>query len=92
MDMTHTKEDFIKRFTARLKEELSDVDTYNNLYEALKMQGMYEEAEEIEEIARDEFEHAETLYELLEEHGHDTSTDEEIAVLWHKAKDAFHVR
>ena len=87
----HSREELMKCFVNRLKEELTDIDTYNTLYESLKAHGMYEDAAEIEEIARDEFEHAETLFEILKEHGHDLSADQEIATLWHKAKSVFHL-
>lgn len=87
----HNREELMKCFINRLKEELIDIDTYNTLYESLKAHGMYDDAAEIEEIARDEFEHAETLHEILEEHGHDVSNEQDIAALWHKAKSAFHL-
>ena len=87
----HSYEELMKCFVNRLKEELMDVDTYNTLYESLKAHGMHEDAAEIEDIARDEFKHAEILYEILKEHRHDLSADQEITTLWHKAKSAFNL-
>lgn len=87
----YSREDLMKVLVNRLKEELTDVDTYNSLYESFKAHGMYEEAAEIEEIARDEFTHAEALCDILKEHGHDLHADQEIASLWHKAKSVFHI-
>lgn len=88
---THTEEDLVKFLVSRLKEELTDVDTYNSLYELFEMRGMYDEAEDIEDIARDEFKHAEILSDILEEHGYDLHSDQDIKTLWHKAKKAFNV-
>lgn len=87
----HDREDLPKVLLSRLKEELTDVDTYNSLYESFKAHGMYEEAAEIEEIARDEFTHANALYDILKEHGHDPYTDHDVHPLWHKAKSVFHI-
>lgn len=87
----YSREELMKHLVNRLKEELTDVDTYNSLYESFKAQGMYEEADEIEEIARDEFTHAEALCNILKEHGHDLHTDQEITSLWHRAKSVFHI-
>lgn len=86
---TYSREELMKHLVNRLKEELTDVDTYNSLYESFKAHGMYEEAAVIEEIARDEFTHAEALYDILKEHGHDLQADQEIATYWLKAKRAF---
>lgn len=89
----YSREDLMKVLVSRLKDELTDVDTYNSLYESFKAHGMYEEAAEIEEIARDEFTHAKALYDILKEHGHehDLHADQEIASLWHRAKSVFHI-
>lgn len=87
----YSREELMKHLVNRLKEELTDVDTYNSLYESFKAHGMYEEAAEIEEIARDEFTHAEALCDILKEHGHDLYADQEIASLWHRAKSVFHI-
>jgi ferritin len=87
----YSREDLMKVLVNRLKEELTDVDTYNSLYESFKAHGMYEEAAEIEEIARDEFTHAEALYDILKEHGYDLHADQEITSLWHRAKSVFHI-
>lgn len=87
----YSREDLMKVLVVRLKDELTDVDTYNSLYESFKAHGMYEEAAEIEEIARDEFTHAEALCDILKEHGYDLQADQEIASLWHRAKSVFHI-
>lgn len=83
------KNEFVEHLKNRLKEELTDVDTYNSLYESFKAHGFCDEAQDIEAIACDEFRHAECLEEILREHGHDVSTDKEISSLWHRAKQVF---
>jgi rubrerythrin len=87
----HNREELIKCLVARLKEELMDVETYNTLFESLTDHRLYEDADVIEDIARDEFSHAQAIAEILEEHGHDLSDDQELHALWHKAKHAFRV-
>lgn len=87
----HTEEDIMKFLVVRLKDELNDVETYNSLYESFKAHEMYEEASVIEEIARDEFSHAEAIYDILEDYGHVPHDDPEIAHLWHRAKHVFHI-
>lgn len=87
----YSREELMKPLVNRLKEELTDVDTYNSLYESFKAHGLYEDAAEIEEIARDEFTHAEALCDILKEHGYDLHADQEIASLWHRAKSVFHI-
>ena len=73
----------------KAKEELRDVVAYGELYDKLAAKGMHGEARVIEEIAKDEHEHAEVLCELLEEHGHMKRDDAELKDLWHKANEAF---
>jgi rubrerythrin len=87
-----TKDDLMKCIANRLKEELIDVSVYNSLYEDFETVSMYAEADEIEEIAREEFTHANALYEILEEHGYDKLIDQEIMNLWYKAKSIFHIK
>lgn len=87
----HSKDELMKCLVNRLKEELLDVDTYNSLYESLKAHGMHDEAAEIEEIARDEFSHAEAIADMLEEHEYNLDNDQEIMSLWHKARRAFNM-
>ena len=77
----------LKHYCDRLREELSDVETYGNLYEVLMSQGMREDAEVIEEIAEDELSHAMALYKLLEIHHHEIDT--ETKARYHKARELF---
>lgn len=74
----------------RLEEELTDVCTYDTLYETFMSQRMFEEASFIELIARDEFKHATILQNILNTHRVDTSKHPEIPALWDKARRAFH--
>lgn len=83
--------DVLDRITDRLEEELTDVCTYNALYETFMSQHMFEEASFIELIARDEFKHANILQNILNTHRVDTSKHPEIPALWDKAKRAFHL-
>lgn len=85
----NVKDDVVKRFIGRVKEELADVDTYNSLYEYLMNNGLHGEAREIEKIARDEYHHAMILIDMLEDCGYDISADQEIMTHWFKAKRAF---
>lgn len=91
MEKIHDREELMKLLAHRLKDELTDVETYNSLYESLRAHGMYEEADEIEEIARDEFTHAEALCEILKEHGYDLHAEQELDFLWRRAKHVFHI-
>lgn len=85
----HTKDDLINHLSHRLKEELTDVCTYNDLYESLVSYHLYDEADIIEEITRDEFDHATAIYDILKMHGY--NEDEDTEALWHKAKMVFHI-
>lgn len=87
----HGKDELMLQLVNRVKEELVDVETYNGLYEMFMAQGLYEEAVEIEHIARDEFSHAEILCDILEEDDHLPSMDPDIKRLWQRAKEIFHV-
>lgn len=86
---TYSREELMKHLVNRLKEELTDVDTYNSLYESFKAHGLHGEACEIEKIARDEYRHAMMLTDMLEDYGYDVSADQEIMTHWFKAKRAF---
>lgn len=74
---------------ASLKEELQDVIKYSNMYDNLMKQGYYDEADEIEEIAREEFTHAEAIYDILDDWGYDLSSNEELLAMWKNAELAF---
>lgn len=85
-----TKEEIIKCFYDKLKEELTDVDAYNSIYESLLENDLHWEAHQIEEIAQDELAHAERLRYVLEEgYQHDFTGDKDMEALWHRAKKAF---
>jgi hypothetical protein len=79
--------DIVKTFCERMREELHDVIAYGELYEKLKADGHHEEAEMIEEIARDEYTHAKAFCVQLRHHHH--VMDDEMRELWHKADAAF---
>lgn len=85
----HTPEELNGCLHKRLKDELADVETYGNLYESFKANGMHAEAKLMEMIAREEYGHAETIREILEEHNRDLEGDGELKTLWHKAHVAF---
>ena len=68
--------DLMKSLDNRLKDELSDVSTYKNIYDKLISEGQHHAAELIEEIAHDEFTHAHALKKILETHGYDVHTDD----------------
>lgn len=79
-------------FVAHLKDELTDVEKYAELYDALEAQGFHDEADDIEEIARDEFKHATIIYDILDDWGYDIHQHHDITMMWHKAKEIFHMR
>ena len=89
MEKTYTKDDFINKFIIKAKEELGDVISYNNLYEALLDNKMYDEADEIEYIAQQEYHHARILMDILEEHDYDVDDDIDITNLCKKVKEIF---
>lgn len=75
----------------RLEEELTDVCTYNSLYEAFVSRGMPDEAYTIERIARDEYKHASLIQILLDNKGVAIPKESPIPDLWQKARAVFHV-
>ena len=81
----HTKADMLHMLAERLEEELEDVVTYGELYKHLIAHEMYDEADLVEEIARDEYSHATALCEHLKDIG-EYPTDEKYHKLWHEAK------
>lgn len=68
----------------RMKEELHDVITYGEIYEEMKAAGMHHDAEIIEDIARDEYDHAHALCKMIHH-----EMDEEADALWKEARAAF---
>ena len=89
IDKLYTNEECLNYLISKAKEELNDVISYNLLYESLKSHGMHEDAEEIEHIANQEYEHAETIFELLSERGYHIHDNSEIMSLRRKVKEIF---
>lgn len=89
IDKLYTKEEVLSCLVSKAKEELSDVISYNLLYESLKSHEMCDDAEEIEHIANQEYRHAKTIFELLMERGYDIHDNAEIMSLLRKVKEIF---
>lgn len=88
-DKLYTKDECLNYLISKAKEELNDVISYNALYESLKSHEKYDDAEEIEHIANQEYEHAETIFELLSEREYNIHNDLEIMSLLKKVKEIF---
>lgn len=81
-------DEFAKTFCEKLKDELHDVIAYGKLYDELVEAGKHHDAEIIEEIARDEYDHAHAIKRILDRHRHH-DVDEETKALWDEAARAF---
>lgn len=81
-------DEFAKTFCEKLKDELHDVIAYGKLYDELEAAGKHHDAEIIEEIARDECEHAYAIKSILDRHRH-YEMDAEVKALWDEAARAF---
>lgn len=90
IELKKQDDELIKHLVTRLKDELGDVETYNKLHCHLKNMHRYEDAELVEEIAHDEFEHAEAIREILEELNYDFS-EPGLELLWQRAYHIFHI-
>ena len=86
---TYTDEECLKHLISKAKEELSDVISYNQMYESLKAKGFHSDATDIEYIANQEYEHAKIIFDLLEERDYDVYEDLEIAALIEKVEEIF---
>ena len=86
---SYTDEECLKHLISKVKEELSDVISYNQMYESLKSKGLYSDARDIEHIANQEYEHAKIIFDLLEERDYDVYEDSEIAALIEKVEEIF---
>ena len=89
IDKLYTKEEVLNCLVAKAKEELNDVISYDLLYESLKHHEMYDDAEEIEHIANQEYKHAKIIFELLLERGYDIHSNAEITSLLKKVDEIF---
>lgn len=69
----------------KMKEELHDVLAYAKLHDELEDEGMHHDAEIIEDLARDEYDHAHALCRMIHHH----EMDEEAKALWKEARAAF---
>lgn len=74
---------------SKAKEELEDVISYNLLYKSLDENEMFDDADDIEHIANQEYRHAHIIFELLLERGYDVHDNAEITSLLNKVKEIF---
>ena len=86
---SYTDEECLKHLISKAKEELSDVISYNQMYESLKLKGLYDDAMDIEHIANQEYGHAKIIFDLLEERDYNVYDDSEIAALIEKVEEIF---
>ena len=89
VDKIYSREECTSRLVSKLKEELMDVISYNNLYESCMAHGHYEDAKDIEHIARQEYGHAEIIYEILEDREGEMRNSPEIKAMWETVKEIF---
>lgn len=80
--------EFTQILCEKLKDELHDVIAYGKLYDELVEAGKHHDAEIIEEIARDEYDHAHAIKRILDRHKHH-EIDAEAKALWDEAAHAF---
>ena len=88
----YTKEEILKNLTEELADELKGIKNYEDVYNSLKAIGLDAEADVIEDIAGDEYEHACALWDMLKKHGADLSGHETIAKDWECVKKIFNIR
>lgn len=89
VDKIYSKDECMSRLVSKLREELMDVISYNNLYESLMAHRHYEDAKDIEYIARQEYHHAQIIYDLLEDDEVEARNSTDIKSLWETVKDIF---
>lgn len=81
-------EEMRQRLVERYESELNDVLTYNTIYEKMLTEHLDDDASVIEHIARQEFNHAQYIREMLKEVGM-FSADERIKALEQKVCKVF---
>lgn len=80
-----TKEELIKIFRDKMRDELHDIEEDAKLYLELAEAGMTREADMIEAIAKEEYTHAKGYRTMLARHGHRLSNED--VELWEKVED-----
>lgn len=91
MKTLYNKDELIKHLTDELEEELEGIIKYEDVYYSLKALGLDTEADVIEDIAGDEYEHACHLWDMLKKHGADLSHHEKIQTDWESVKKIFKI-
>ena len=86
---TYTKDELMKKMVDELEEELEGIIEYDEIYNSFKELGLEVEADEIEQIARDEYDHACAIWDILDHHGCDVSHHTKIQDDWAKVKRIF---
>lgn len=86
---SYDEEECLKHLISKAKEELSDVISYNQMYESLKSRGLYDDATDIEHIANQEYVHAKIIFDLLKERDYDVYENSEIVALIEKVDEIF---
>lgn len=84
----YTETDMLDMLVEKLEEELEDVVAYGELYKHFVAHEMYDEAELVEDIAREEYSHAEAICTLLKNEEHYPHS-EKLSHLWYQAKTYF---
>ena len=86
---TYTKDELIKKMIDELEDELEGIIEYDEIYKSFNELGLEREANEIERIANDEYEHACAIWDILDYHGCDVSHHTKIQDDWTKVKHIF---
>lgn len=86
-----TKEEILEHLTEELEDELEGIKEYEDVYNSLVAEGLYAEADVIEDIAGDEYKHAQALWDMLKKHGVDLSHHEKIQKSWECVKKIFNI-
>ena len=92
MAMKYSKEELIKKLTEMLEDELEGIIEYDCMYNSMMELGLYDEAETVEEIANEEYTHAEAMWKMLKKHGVDFSQHHTINHNWEMVKEIFNLK
>jgi rubrerythrin len=82
------KEELVKKLTEMLEDELDGIIEYDCMYNSMMELGLIDEAEIVEDIANEEYTHAEAMWYMLKKHGVDLS-QHRINEHWQKVKEIF---
>lgn len=85
------KEELVKKLTEMLDDEIEGIIEYDCIYNSMMEMGLIEEAYIVEDIANEEYTHAEAMWKMLKKHGVDFSQHHTINHNWEKVKAIFNL-